>query len=569
MNASLRRARPLGARCRPLLGALAVTIAAYATIGAGVAAAVPDLILVYTGNTSLNPGETYSSFGTVSGRPISSTSTLPGSLAGNACVLLSLNQATFSGPQVTTLANYLSAGGKVLMIGENDNYANNAAFRTLATALGSSMQIQNNAFDPGFRDTTYIDTDPLTRDVKAINYAYTSTVTFSPPARSLVRRSDGSATMMAAEAIGSGTLIALGDANAFTSPGGDAGIFVANLCGMRRTTSSTVSCTPASALVGTTVSCTTTVADDDTGTAVTPTGDVAFTQGGAGTGTFGNGGACTLAASATPGEATCSMSYTASTAGAQTLTGAYHGTNLSYGSSDDDAHAATLPAPPTATGGQSTAAPGEAQQFQVPIPAGGSVTLLDEGGQPAMSVTVPDQGTYALDATAGVITFTPLAGFAGTARGVGFRVTDAYGQSGDAAFTATVSAAAVTPTPATTTTTTTTTAVPTPATAAPAAATPAPVVCVSRRAVTIHFRIPSATRLRSLRVSLNGKATRSLAVTSRSVAISMRGYAATSVRVTLEAKTAAGKTLKAQRIYKTCAPRPSDTTPATLYLRAA
>jgi len=572
MPISRSRARRRGARTLTALGVLAATAVAYAGVGAGVALAVPDPILVYSGNTSLSPGTSYASFGTAAGRPISSTTVMPGSLAGNACVLLNLNQATFGGSQVTTLSNYLVGGGKVLMIGENDNYANNAAFRTLATALGSSLRIQNNAYDPGFRDTPYIDADPLTRDVAVINYAYTATVTFSAPARSLVRRSDGSDTMMAAEAVGAGTLVALGDANAFTSPNGDAGIFVANLCGMRRETSSTVSCTPASALVGTTVTCTSTVADDDAGTAVTPTGDVAFTQGGGGTGTFDAGGTCTLAATATPGEASCSVTYAAATAGAQTLTGEYHGTNFSYGSSDVAAHTATLPAPPAAAGGQSTAGPGEPQTYTVQVPAGDTVTLLDDLGAPATSVTMAGQGVYALDAVSGTITFTPEDGFTGTARGVAFRITDGYGQSSDAAFTATVALADVvvtTPAPE----------IPAPAAATPVAespaappaapATPAPVVCVSQRAMTIHFRLPSAIRLRSLRIALDGQPARALALTARSVPVSLRGLAAGRVRVVLQARTTAGRTLTAQRLYETCAAAPRAGAPGTLYLRTA
>lgn len=557
MNFSLRRVRRLGARSLPVLGVLAAT----ATVGAGVALAVPDPILVYSGNTSLSPGTTYASFGSVSGRPISSTTVMPGSLAGNACVLLNLNQATFSGSQVATLSDYLLGGGKVLMIGENDNYANNAAFRTLSTALGSSMQIQNDAYDPGFRETPYIDADPLTRDVKVINYAYTATVSFSAPARSLVRRSDGSDTMMAAEAIGAGTLIALGDANAFTTPDGDAGIFVANLCGSRRETASAVSCVPASALVGTAVTCTSTVADADAGTAVTPTGDVAFTQGGTGSGTFDGDGTCALAATATPGEAACAVTYTAATAGAQTLTGAYHGTNLSFGSTDTAAHTATVPAPPTASGGQSTAGPGEAQAFTVPIPAGGSVTLLDGSGGPATSVGIDGQGVYALDAAGGVITFTPAEGFTGTARAVGFRVTDAYGQSSDATFTATVAAAPV----ADPVTITDAAPAPKPVAAAPGAAIP--VVCVSRRSLTIHFRLPAGTKLRSLRATVGTASTRSLPVAARSIAISLRGYAAARVAVRLRGRTATGRTFTAQRTYITCATQPQAGTPPTLYLR--
>ncbi len=182
------------------ISAVVATLLACTAAFAGAAVAAPsDPILVYTGNTSMNPAETYANVGTAAGRPISSTSVLPGSLAGNACVLLSLNQATFSGSQVATLGSYLAGGGRVVMIGENDNYVNNAAFRGLATALGSSMQILNNALDPGFRDTFNIDTDPLTRDVTSIIYAATASVTFSGPARSLVRTSDGGATMMAAE----------------------------------------------------------------------------------------------------------------------------------------------------------------------------------------------------------------------------------------------------------------------------------------------------------------------------------------------------------------------------------
>jgi hypothetical protein len=95
------------------------------------------------------------------------------------------------------------------------------------------------------------------------------------------------------------------------------------------------------------------------------------------------------------------------------------------------------------------------------------------------------------------------------------------------------------------------------------------VVCVSRRSVKIHFRLPAATKLRSLRVTLGDTAARSLPVRARSVAISMQGYALASVPVKLQAKTAAGRTFTAQRIYKTGATRSEAGAPATLYLRAA
>ena len=119
------------------------------------------------------------------------------------------------------------------------------------------------------------------------------------------------------------------------------------------------------------MTCAATVNDSEIGgTADTPTGDVSFTHSGAGTGTFAGGGACTLAATGTLGEASCTVTYTATAAGAQTLTGAYKGTTRSYSSSGSDAHAATLPAPPAPTGGEGTAPYGQSQTFQVTIPGG-------------------------------------------------------------------------------------------------------------------------------------------------------------------------------------------------------
>lgn len=436
----LRRAR--------IAGALAAACIASIAVGVSAASAAPgDPILVFTGNGSLNPGETYSGVASVAGRSISSTGTLPGSLSGNACVLLSLNQSTFSGPQVSALSTYLDGGGKVVMVGENDNYANNQAFRDLATALGSTMQIQNNSFDSGWHTTTNVDSDPLTQDVNSVTYAATATVTFSGTARSLLRRQGGTGTMIAAEQIGSGELIALGDANAFMAPTGDAGILVSNICGNRRNTSSATACLPANAPVGATVTCTTTVTDSDSGTAVTPTGDVAFTRAGAGSGTFANSGTCTLAPSGPPGTASCAITYVASAAGAQTLTGAYKGTFNSRGSSAGDAHTATLPTPPTAAGGQSSSAAGQPQTFSVSVPAGATLTLLD-GTTPTNTYTVNGQGVYSLAGT--TITFTPVSGFSGTAQAVTFRITDAYNQHSDATYVATVLAPPPTPEPPTT-----------------------------------------------------------------------------------------------------------------------
>ncbi len=93
---------------------------------------------------------------------------------------------------------------------------------------------------------------------------------------------------------------------------------------------------------------------------------------------------------------------------------------------------APAPAPLTSTGSY-----GAEQHQQISLPVGDSVHLLS-GGSPVTSVSVGGQGTYSVDPTRGLLTFTPVPGFTGAAQPVTFRVTDGYGQSGDAAYSASV-----------------------------------------------------------------------------------------------------------------------------------
>ncbi len=568
-------------------GALRFRAAVIATVAgallsspaSGVAvAADTDPILVYSGNTSMSPSQAYKAFGAAAERPISSTTTMPSSLVGNACVLLNLNQAAFNTTQVATLSTYLAAGGRVLMIGENGNFVSNTAFRGLATSLGSSLQIQNNTLDSGYRDTLNIDADPLTRDVVKVNYAAAASVTFGAPARSLVRTSGGGSTFMAVEKIGAGELFAFGDWGVAQSVSTDHHrLFVANMCGSRRVTASVVDCDPASALVGGTVTCTATVTDIADGMPDTPTGQVVFSRGGTGAGTFA-ADECTLVPTGTSGEASCTVGYLASEAGEQTLTARFGGTIKSYGSTGSDAHAATLPPPPVATDGDTTAPYGESPTFQVVVPANSTITLLD-AGQPTMSVSFPGEGVYALDALTGIITFTAAEGFSGTAQAAVFRLTDGYGQTDDASFVARVAAAptapepepTVVPTPAAAPTPLETApaplaAAPAPPVAAPTTPTRAPAACVSRRVMKVNFRLPTRAKVRRLRVTVAGEGRR-VSMRSRRVTVDLRGTRPRSVRVLIRATVAGGRTLSAVRTYRTCTAARTTSAPGTLYLR--
>jgi CshA-type fibril repeat protein len=81
------------------------------------------------------------------------------------------------------------------------------------------------------------------------------------------------------------------------------------------------------------------------------------------------------------------------------------------------------------------------QTGALPVPAGGTITLLDAAGLPATTVTVT-QGTYALDSVTGIISFVPVTGFVGTAASVAYRITDAIGTVVNGTYTAVVTAPA-------------------------------------------------------------------------------------------------------------------------------
>jgi CshA-type fibril repeat protein len=99
--------------------------------------------------------------------------------------------------------------------------------------------------------------------------------------------------------------------------------------------------------------------------------------------------------------------------------------------------APTTPSAPATSSGDA----GVNQQVQVPVPSGDSITLVDATGKAVTSVTVAGQGTYVVNPVTGVITFTPVADYHGTATAVHFRITDGYGQSASGTYAASVTGA--------------------------------------------------------------------------------------------------------------------------------
>jgi CshA-type fibril repeat protein len=92
--------------------------------------------------------------------------------------------------------------------------------------------------------------------------------------------------------------------------------------------------------------------------------------------------------------------------------------------------------PPTRSG--STGSDTATQKTTLPVPSGGRITLIDAANAAVTTVSIARQGTYALDATTGVITFVPVTGFTGTATAVTYRITDAVGSVVTGTYTAIV-----------------------------------------------------------------------------------------------------------------------------------
>jgi Bacterial Ig-like domain (group 3) len=91
----------------------------------------------------------------------------------------------------------------------------------------------------------------------------------------------------------------------------------------KRTTATSLACSPSSLTVNGTTTCTATVSDTDSGSAASPGGTVLFSGG---NGSFSGGAACTLSADSAT-SASCSVTFTAAlgSEGSQTLAASYQG----------------------------------------------------------------------------------------------------------------------------------------------------------------------------------------------------------------------------------------------------
>ena len=180
-----------------------------------------------------------------------------------------------------------------------------------------------------------------------------------------------------------------------------------------------------------------------------------------------------------------------------TATPADYNVTDSYGQTGSSTYTptVTIPPRPTAEPLSSKGAVGTTQQQRVTIPPGGVVALLDNA-LPVTTVTAAGQGTFALNAATGVITFTPIAGYSGQPTPVTYQIRDAYGQSVRSTYAPDVIAA-----PATTTATVAPTAT---ATASPIPSATTPITAAAGSLPYTGSNVIALTKLALLMILLGG-----------------------------------------------------------------
>ena len=117
----------------------------------------------------------------------------------------------------------------------------------------------------------------------------------------------------------------------------------------------------------------------------------------------------------------------------QDYTFTVHATNAAGDGAGSAPSAAATPEAPAIVP-SSAADTNQPQLGTLPIPAGGSVSLLDSQNQPVPSLTVSGQGSYSLDSSSGVVTFTPTLGWTGTPTPVSYREVTSTNTSGTSTF---------------------------------------------------------------------------------------------------------------------------------------
>jgi hypothetical protein len=153
-----------------------------------------------------------------------------------------------------------------------------------------------------------------------------------------------------------------------------------------RATSASVSCTPSSLLVGTSTSCTATVTDTDTGAKSWPQGTISWSNnGGGGAAGHFSSSTCTLAQEGTQPASQCTVNYTPTASGGQTILGSYvpsDGVHASGGAGQTISVSSTQTTATTVTSSKNPSSYGDSVTFTAtiaPSPSGAGTVAFTDG----------------------------------------------------------------------------------------------------------------------------------------------------------------------------------------------
>lgn len=129
----------------------------------------------------------------------------------------------YTAAEMTTMANFLSGGGRIAFMGEHGTFApaQNTRINTALAFLGSTISINNVILDSGFRSASVVDgqilSHPLTTGVSTYEYAAFAPLTISGTAQALMLGEQpfgiNPSIMMAYQNIGPGSIFLITDQN--------------------------------------------------------------------------------------------------------------------------------------------------------------------------------------------------------------------------------------------------------------------------------------------------------------------------------------------------------------------
>ena len=163
---------------------------------------------------------------------------VPADLAGVDLLVIMIPDDAFSPGETTAIADFLSAGGDLLVIGEQNGFAatENVFVNDLLSALGSDLSLGNSSIDSGFHNTVpaqIIAQPGFTDGVVLVNYGNVNAIVGVDPGRKLFLASDLSTVWGAYELFGQSRLVLLADVNVISNledtAGNDNHVFFANL----------------------------------------------------------------------------------------------------------------------------------------------------------------------------------------------------------------------------------------------------------------------------------------------------------------------------------------------------